>query len=68
MESEKAKSLAHAVRALADTQAEYALVKQDFKDRTMRLEQVISKLSRDILTGQGDLPLETTDSGKETPL
>lgn len=58
MESEQAKSLAHAVRACAELEAKFALVKKDYNQRIEAFQQTIYKLSNDILTGQGELPLE----------
>ena len=55
-----AQELAHAIRALQSEEKLFSEVKAEFKGRIERLQNEVDRITDDVLTGQGQLPLEET--------
>ncbi len=50
--------MAMLLKAIDDLESEFAAVKTEFKDRTTKLHNELSKLQYDVLSGQQTIPLE----------
>lgn len=61
MDTNQGQALALAIDSLRRCKEDFAEVKKDYAARIEGLENRVSQISRDILTGQNPLPLEPTE-------